>query len=542
MHFTRSLCARHPRCRAADVRRALPFALTTLGIATLIACNPPTPHIDGVPGAPPDPSTPWTVPAAARTPPPPAALPTAPDVTAALRADSAANRTTTLSLTDVVDLALRNNPATRESWALARAAADLYGSARGALFPTINGNVSLSQSTSSAAGGGGAGNTGTGTGSGTGGADTLQTGGRNGSSNTLGGSGTRSQITPSISLSYLVLDFGGRAGTIEAAKQRAIASDLAHNATIQDVVLQAESSVFSYEATRALRDAQITAVTEAQADTAAAEARMRVGVGTLEEVLQTRTALAQERLQLATLEGDLLSARGSVAAAMGFPANARFDIPHIGATDSVRAVIASVDTLINRAITQRPELAEARANAEALAQEVRVARSAGYPALTLSSSASYVRPLQGTSTTASRNSSLVLGLQIPIFNGFSRQYDLRSAREQYEAGLARTAETSLQLTTQVFASYAAAQTATQRVAAARDLLVSAQQSADVALGRYREGVGTIVDLLLARSALATARASEIQGRWEWQTAMAQLAHDVGSLDRRALVTPATPPR
>jgi outer membrane protein len=539
MHFTRSLRARHSRCRAADVRRAVSFALMTIGVATPIACNPSTPRIDGVPGAPPDPSTPWTVPAAARTPPPPATPPTAPDVTAALRADSAANRATTLSLTDVVDLALRNNPATRESWALARAAADLYGSARGALFPTINGNVSLSQTTSSAAGGG-AGNTGTGTG--TGGTDTLQTGGRNGSSSTVGGSGTRSQITPSISLSYLVFDFGGRAGTIEAAKQRAIASDLAHNATIQDVVLQAESSVFSYEATRALRDAQITAVTEAQADTAAAEARMRVGVGTLEEVLQTRTALAQERLQLATLEGDLLSARGSVAAAMGFPANARFDIPHIGATDSVRAVIASVDTLINRAITQRPELAEARANAEALAQEVRVARSAGYPALTLSSSASYVRPLQGTSTTASRNSSLVLGLQIPIFNGFSRQYDLRSAREQYEAGLARTAETSLQITTQVFASYAAAQTATQRVAAARDLLVSAQQSADVALGRYREGVGTIVDLLLARSALATARASEIQGRWEWQTAMAQLAHDVGSLDRRALVTPATPPR
>ena len=57
-------------------------------------------------------------------------------------------------------------------------------------------------------------------------------------------------------------------------------------------------------------------------------------------------------------------------------------------------------------------------------------------------------------------------------------------------------------------------------------------SAEVATGRYREGVGTIVDLLLARSALDSARAADIQARWEWQTALAQLAHDVGSLDTR----------
>jgi outer membrane protein len=74
------------------------------------------------------------------------------------------------------------------------------------------------------------------------------------------------------------------------------------------------------------------------------------------------------------------------------------------------------------------------------------------------------------------------------------------------------------------------QTSAQRVEAAAELLASAQQSAEVALGRYREGVGTIVDVLLGRSALASARAEDIQARWEWRTALAQLAHDTGSLD------------
>jgi outer membrane protein len=429
-------------------------------------------------------------------------------------------RASQLSMTDVIDLSLRNNPATRESWATARAAVDQYGSARGALFPTINGNVNLTRTSSTT--GSGTSFTGTGTSPGT---DSGSTRGGGGAS-----SASRTQLTPAVSVSYLVFDLGGRSGSIEAAKQRAIASDLAHNTTIQNVVLLAESSVFTYLATRALRDAQIVAVEEAQADTAAAEARLRVGVGTLQEVLQTRTALAQAKLQLATVGGNLLTARANLASAMGVQANSRFEVPDVQSTDSVAVVAASVDTLINRAITERPDLAAARADAAALAAEIRIARSAGYPALTLSSTGNYTRQIGGVGNTTGRNFSVVLGLQIPIFNGFSREYDVRTARDLYEAGLARMQSTKLQITVQVFASYAALQTATDRVTAAVELLAAAQQSSDVAQGRYREGVGTIIDVLLARSALASARADHIQARWEWRIALAQLAHDVGVLD------------
>ncbi len=487
----------------------------------LAACAPPTPRIDGVTGAPAGPATPWPVPQAVRTPSPPAAPPAAPAVTAALRRDSAAvGGELQLSMADVLDLALHNNPATRQSWATARTAADQYGSARGALFPSINANVNAARTGAIGNGSAITGLTGTGL-------DTGQTRGLTGGTTST----SRFLFTPSLSLNYLLLDVGGRAGTIEAARQRAISFDLTHNMTIEDVALETESALFSFLATRALRDAQLIAVEEAQADTAASEARMRAGVANLEEVLQTRTALAQARLQLATIQGNLVASRGNLASAMGLPANARFEIPAIAACDSVARVSASVDTIINRAITQRPDLAEARADAEALAAEIRIARSAGFPALTLSSSASVPQQLQGgIGSTTARSYSLVLGLQIPIFNGFSRQYDVRAARDAYQAGLARVQSTAQLITVQVFASYATLQASVDRVNAADDLLRSAQQASDVALGRYREGVGTIVDVLLARSALASARASDIQAQWEWRTALAQLAHDAGALE------------
>lgn len=508
----------------AGIRNRAP--MLTLLLLSMYACTPGPPRIDGAPSTSPSPASPWSVPAPVRTPPPPAAPPQAPQATSAIATDSAREVTTDqLSVSDAVDLALRNNPATRESWALARASVEDYGASRGSLFPTITGNVGLLQSGSSGNGV----SSGLGTTTGTNLPSDTLTGGTRTTTTTATTSTNRTQLTPSITLSYLIFDLGGRAGSIETARQRAIAANLTHNATIQNVVLQVESALFSFLATRGLRDAQLVAVEEARADTAAAEARLRVGVGTLEEVLQTRTALAQARFQLATYEGNLLSGRANLAAALGVRSNARFDVADLPATTRVSMVALTVDTLINRAIVARPELAEIRAEAAALAAQIRVARSAGYPALTLSSTGSYPRTVSGTNTSG-RSYSLQLGVQIPIFSGFTRQYDVRSAQAQYEAGLARVESTTQQISVQVYSSYALLQTSTQRVQAGEDELASAQQSADVALGRYREGVGTIVDVLLARTALATARADVIQARWEWRTALAQLAHDSGTLD------------
>ena len=254
-----------------------------------------------------------------------------------------------------------------------------------------------------------------------------------------------------------------------------------------------------------------------------------MGVGIVEDLYQTRTALAQARFKLATYQGNLVMARGTLANALGFPANSEFEIPEHSGERSVASITASVDTLINRAIVERPELAEMRAEAKALAAQVRVARSAGYPSLTLSSNGGMANRIQGNRTTEP-NYTLQLGLQIPIFNGFSREYDVRSARERYEAGLARVQSTRRQIALEVFTSYSVLRTATDRMESANELIASARQSSDGAIGRYREGVGTITDVLLARSALATARGEFVQARWEWQTALAQLAHDVGSLD------------
>ena len=457
-------------------------------VVLISACVHNPPRIDGVAPTPVSPSSLWQ--------PSPSVVSAAARDTAHIAASAATPHVYTLA--EVVDIALRNSPATRMSWSQARSAADVYGSTDGRIYPTLTAGVIANRSLA------------------------IATPGRP--------AGERTQYGPTLSLTYTVLDFGGRSSSIDVARQTAIAADLTHNTTVENTILQVEGAAFAYLSTRAQRDAQKSDLDLATAALDAANERQRVGLATIADVLQARTARSQSELQLLTLEGALQIARGALAVGMGLPANTPLDIPEVAVSDSVFFITQSVDTLIELAVRNRPELATARAQAAAASSQIRIARSAYLPAIAFG--ATGTRNGSDVSTFSGNTYSLNLGLQIPVFSGFSDHYDVAAASEQYQAAVARADVAKQQVIQQVFTAYYSLRTSTDRVRASRDLLASAIQSESVARERYREGVGSIVDLLVAQNALANARGQSVDARWQWRTALAQLAHDVGVLNAR----------
>jgi outer membrane protein TolC len=251
-------------------------------------------------------------------------------------------------------------------------------------------------------------------------------------------------------------------------------------------------------------------------------------VATIADVLQARTAVAQARLDLQAVEGNLLTTRGALAASTGFPATLDYDIDTMSVARPIAALAEQVDTLVASALASRPDLAAAwAAYGEARAQ-ARVARSQRLPSLVASGSA-------GVSYQAGQDGgrgayNLSLGLRIPVFNGFAWEYNQQRAEADAEAALARARGLEQQVVFQVFSAYHALRTATVRVGTAEELLTSATESAAAARGRYQGGVGTLLELLNAENALAAARAQRIQARLGWQAAAVQLARDAGILD------------
>jgi len=220
--------------------------------------------------------------------------------------------------------------------------------------------------------------------------------------------------------------------------------------------------------------------------------------------------------------------RGALATSLGVPANLPVDVGELPENLMVRPISDAVEKLIEQAQAQRPDLARARAQAIAAGNHESSIHSRGMPSLVLNAGASRNYFLDDCCAHGDLYSAAVI-LRIPIFNGFRDSADLLQARELARAAEADAQSVEQQIILQVWSSYQAVKTAELRVGTSRDLLASALASAEVAQGRYKAGVGSILDLLTAQTALANARAQEVQVRADWLISVATLSHDTGAL-------------
>lgn len=445
------------------------------------------------------PATPWQPPPEARMPAPQPTPP--PAIPAGLLQPGA-----TVSLEQVIDIALRNNPLTSTAWAQARAAAADLGAKRAEYFPTLELDGNLTRSKTTAVGGR---------------FITLQT--------TYG---------PSATLNWLLLDLGGRAADVDEARNSLFRADWTHNAVIQNVVLQVETAYYSYQNAKAQAAAAESSLKQARESLAAAEERHQAGVATIADVLQARTAASQAELALETAQGSIQTLRGALATAAGVSPSIPVDVKELPEDVNFEQTGAAVDELIEQAQRQRPDLAAARFEVLRAQSHVRSVRSEGLPTLAAAGSVSRVYFYNTTGLPHADNYSGALLFRFPIFTGGKNVYDELNARELARAAEGQAETLTDQVVFQVWTSYYNLKTAAQRVRTARDLLASATQSQEVAAGRYRAGVGSILDLLVAQSAYANARAQEAQSRSDYLVALAQLAHDTGSL---APPPPGNPP-
>lgn len=406
---------------------------------------------------------------------------------------------TTLSLGQLIDVALKTNPATREAWHSALAAAAQVGSKRSLYFPYVEIDGSILREKQAA----------------------------------VGGQFTYLQTTygPSVAASWLLFNFGGREADVQEATRALYAADWTHNAAIQDVVLRVAQSYYQYLNAKAQVAARQVNLEEAKNNLDAAAARHRAGVATIADELQARTVASQVELDLQDAQGQVQIIRGALATAVGVSANVPVDVGELPQDLPLDAVKKSVDELIAAALARRPDLAAERFRLLAAESHILAAAIDGLPSLTLDASGNrtfYWR--SGAADPFSTNWAGALTLRIPVFRGFDTTYRVRKAREEAETAKAAAERTEDEVILDVWASYYAVQTASQRVKTTRDLLASASQSADVAQGRYRSGVGSILDLLTAQTALAEARSQEAQARSLWFLSVAQLAHATGVLE------------
>jgi len=408
----------------------------------------------------------------------------------------------TYSLAELIDLAEAHNPATRAAWERARAQAGNLGVSRSELYPTLAA-AAISQTSRS---------------------------------EVFLGDRFVSQVVQDfqaeLDLNYTVFDFGARSGRIDAAKARALAANFAFNDAHRNVIYQVQQAYYRLLSSMGQEEAARSSLSNAQAVQEAAEERLAHGLATLPDVLEARSATAQAEYDLQAIIGAEEIARGDLATAVGTAANNVINVQPLDQVPTPESISDTVEEVINRALSQRPDLIQQLAEIRSANAEVKEARAAYYPSLSLSAS-SAVPSLYGKQSpfdwdhTADLVGSVGFSLTWNVFDGGARKNRLAQAQADVHAAEAQTNVKRNEVTDQAWTAYSNLKTAFRQRQAAIALLQSASQSYNAALESYKYGVRNFLDVTAAQRTLAQARSADVLARTQVLSAVSDLAFKTG---------------
>lgn len=413
------------------------------------------------------------------------------------------------TLAELIDLAQTRNQTTRVAWEQARQAAIGVGISQATLLPQLTANAL-----------GGANHT----------ASPFPTALKQRGYITSDGQA----IFPELVLSYLLLDFGGRRAGIEASKQLSFAANVAFTAAHQNLIMNVARAYFLLAAAEAQSVAARTTLANAKLIETAAQAKLGRGEGTVTDVALAHTQVARATLAIPQSETANNTARADLLALLELPPRTPLVVQDSSGRELSRGTLRTLDTMMDDALRQRPDVLARLAQLRASEQGIALARSELYPRLSvaanLQGNIGQLRTDDGPYESVKQPQyGLYLRLDWALYQGGARLNRLHQAQSRSAEAEASLRQASTEAMREVAIAYDALQTSLAQHDAAVAFRAAAQTGFDAASSAYDHGVGTLTDAANAQSNLATAQAAVVQAHAQALVNAAALAFATGDL-------------
>lgn len=254
---------------------------------------------------------------------------------------------------------------------------------------------------------------------------------------------------------------------------------------------------------------------------ALSQARLKSGIGLPSDMVNAETALAQGQVLLSTAQANSRSALVTLALQMGLDPRIKLNIA--SANEPV-PVISTVDDFTTQALQSRPDIQADKAIVMADKNALSVARTNNDPTLN-----GDVEVLGRGNSLPPGTGDLLAGVSVtysPYDGGYTAGL-IQQAKADIASGNAQLLSLQQQVVSDTSTAYVNLESAQERVSLSNAEVVNAQQSVNIADGRYKEGLGLFQDILTAQAALVSARLDQVNSELSVQLAIAQLRFALG---------------
>jgi outer membrane protein len=349
---------------------------------------------------------------------------------------------------------------------------------------------------------------------------------------------TSTALNAGVSSSLVVYNGGANGANLRAAQlqQSAGASDVER--TRQSVVFTVASNYLSLiEAQEQLGVRRQTLASE-QAQLEQIRSFVQAGRRPIADQYTQEAAVAAA--QLAVVQAQNAVELGKVDLIQTLQLDPRgdyaFQAPAAGTGTSP---VAGLDTLLDQAFARRVDLAARQTELSATEQGVRAAQASRLPTVTVS--AGYNTSMNSQNDLSvfdqlnqRQGGSVSVGVSLPIFDRGNTAAEVQRARIAQDNARIALENQRQQVGLEVRRAYLDWTAAQQQLSAAQAQVAAAQQSLTATDQRYRAGVGTLVELTQARTALAQAQSQLVTARYNLVFQRTLVDYYVGNLDPSAV--------
>src|SRR5262249_25152955 len=320
--------------------------------------------------------------------------------------------------------------------------------------------------------------------------------------------------------------------------------NLGFNARHLDIVFKVQTAFYKLSTVRGRISVAQAAMDSALKVQEAAEERFKHGLASGPDLSLARQQAAQAAFDFEEVNSKERDAQVTLAESLGILPTSPIRVADFSQLALPTNLEERVEKVIDRTLEQRPDLLARVAILREKEAEIRRARSAYYPTLSILGNAggAYERSQltfqDGGSTPWVDTKQPTWGvgavLSWPLFEGGARKRKLEMARSEREAAQHELEDARDKAISQVWRFYTDTKLAIRRLEVAAALVEASEKSYEQTFEGYQHGLTSLVDVLAARRGLSGARYTLLETRSILLESTAALAFASGDLRPRLL--------
>ncbi len=338
------------------------------------------------------------------------------------------------------------------------------------------------------------------------------------------GSNKSFDISANMSLFNLSnwFNYAGSKASLAKAKLDVIGSE-------QDLIYSVKVSYYSYLAVLKNVEVQNRAVERSTEQLKLIQSKYDLGSASKSDVLKQKVQVGNDRLALLTAQNEINSGRASLAYTIGLDPNSDVGF---STEYSMREYSGTLEEAMIYGLEHNPGLLSSEKNVDIYKHSVRSRKAKYLPTLSGFGALTYSDGTQGDTATfnfSSRSTTFGFQVNFNIFDGFIREYNLTSAKVNYNTARAEYADWRNFTSQSIKSKYLDIERLKEKQNVSKENVEAASEDLKITQEKYNLGAATILDLLDAQVSLKRAQVSLIKADFDLNLAISNLENAMGKM-------------